>query len=244
MDPFEELELIYRARLIETSTGTDADIRRAVHSGELQRVVRGVLMPPDPTLTPEQHYLRRVVGTCRRTKGGRVLSHQSAALLHGLDMSGRAYRHVHYIVERGAEITAGVYKHHGILRDHEIVQVGPIRVTSMARTAADLACAGDFSSALVVLDCALRKGVSRDELEDLAERLSGSPGISTFRGALRYADGLWGERRRIREPGRDDRDGRYPATASATRVPSGRRDVPRAPTGRSLRAPTSIGKPE
>jgi hypothetical protein len=190
MDPFEELELIYRARLIETSTGTDADIRRAVHSGELQRVVRGVLMPPDPTLTPEQHYLRRIVGTCRRTKGGRVLSHQSAALLHGLDMSGRAYRHVHYIVERGAEITEGVYKHHGILMDHEIVQVGPIRVTSMARTAADLACAGDFSSALVVLDCALRKGVSRDELEELAERLSGSPGISTFRGALRYADGL------------------------------------------------------
>jgi hypothetical protein len=189
VDPFEELELTYRAQLIGTGTGTDAEIRRAVLGGELQRVVRGVLMPPDPTLTPEQQYLRRIVGTCRRTKGSRVLSHQSAALLHGLSMSGRAYQHVHYIVERGAEITTGVYKHHGVLTDDDVTRLGPIRVTSPARTAADLACASDFNSALVVLDSALRTGVSRDQLQEIADRLSGTPGVSTFRNALRYADG-------------------------------------------------------
>ncbi|CAM3004210.1 hypothetical protein DFJ75_0740 [Williamsia muralis] len=189
MDPFEDLELVYRSQLVESTMGDDAYIRRAVVGGELQRVVRGVLMPPDPTLTPEQQYLRRIVGTCRRTRGPRVLSHQSAALLHGLSMAGRAYQHVHYIVERGAEITTGVYKHHGVLTDDDVVVIGPIRVTSLARTAADVACAGDFSSALVVLDSALRKGVSFELLVEIADRLGGTPGISTLRAALRYADG-------------------------------------------------------
>lgn len=190
MDPFDELELVSRAQLISTDTGTDAQLRRAILAGELERVVRGVAQVPDPDLTPEQQYLRRIVGTCRRTKGTRVLSHQSAALLHELDMAERAYRHVHYIVERGAEITTGVHRHHGTLTDDDVVHFGPIRVTSLARTAADLACAGSFASALVVLDCALRKGVTREELLELAGRLSGSPGISTLRGALRHADGL------------------------------------------------------
>lgn len=189
MDPYDELELIHRARLIETKTGTDADLRRAVLGGDLERVVRGVYMPPVADLTPEQHYLRRVIGTCRRTRGRRVLSHQSAALLHGIDMLGRRYRHVHFIVDRGAELTTGVHKHHGDLPDDDVVAYGPIRLTSMARTVADLACAGDFADALVVLDCGLRLGVTRADLLALVDRLSGCPGVTTFRNALGYADG-------------------------------------------------------
>ncbi|WP_020106050.1 hypothetical protein [Nocardia sp. 348MFTsu5.1] len=104
-------------------------------------------------------------------------------------MPGRQYRHVHYIVDRGAEMTTGVYKHHGRLERDDIVEFGPIRVTSMARTVADLACAGDFAEALVVLDCGLRLGLNRGDLLVQVDRLSGSPGVTTFRNALGYADG-------------------------------------------------------
>ena len=68
------------------------------------------------------------------------------------------------------------------------MEVGSFRVTSMARTVADVACASDFAGALTVVDCGLRRGVPRAQLEGLAARLVGSRGIANFRNALGHAD--------------------------------------------------------
>ncbi|WP_156045638.1 MULTISPECIES: hypothetical protein [Actinomycetes] len=188
VESIDDVNLILRSVQIGTGASTDHTLRRATSRGELERVVRGAYCEPQSDLTPEQSYLRRVVAVAGRTRGQRVLSHQSAAVLHEVDTLGRDYGQVHFIVDRGAERGRSVYLHRGQLLDEDIVEVGSFRVTSMARTVADVACAADFAGALTVVDCGLRRGVPRAQLEDLAARLAGSRGIANFRNALGHAD--------------------------------------------------------
>lgn len=104
-----------------------------------------------------------------------------------MDTLGPDYGQVHFIVDRGAERGSTVYLHRGQLLDDDVVEVGSFRVTSMARTVADVACAADFAGALTVVDCGLRRGVPRAQLEGLAAGLAGSSGIANFRNALGHA---------------------------------------------------------
>lgn len=104
-----------------------------------------------------------------------------------MDTLGPDYGQVHFIVDRGAERGRTVYLHRGQLLDDDVVEVGSFRVTSMARTVADVACAADFAGALTVVDCGLRRGVPRAQLEGLAAGLAGSSGIANFRNALGHA---------------------------------------------------------
>jgi predicted transcriptional regulator of viral defense system len=188
VENIDDIDLILRSRQISGGVNTDRALQRAASRGELERVVRGVYSEPQPGLTPEQRYLRRIVAVAARTKGRRVLSHQSAALLHGIDLLGRDYAQVHFTVDRGAARTKAVYLHRANLLDEDIVEVGSVRVTSMARTVADIACATDFAGGLAAVDSGLRLGVPRAQLDDLALRLTGSKGIANFRNSLVHAD--------------------------------------------------------
>lgn len=78
--------------------------------------------------------------------------------------------------------------HAGVIADTDTVVVDGISVTSLARTAIDLACRGDFAQALTALDGALRLGATTDQLraELDARRRTGS--AMAVR-ALRFADG-------------------------------------------------------
>jgi len=62
-------------------------------------------------------------------------------------------------------------------------------VTSLARTAVDLARKGPALSAVVVLDGAVRAGVTRQELDDVLADCRGWPGTQLARPFVSFADG-------------------------------------------------------
>lgn len=118
-----------------------------------------------------------------------MLSHQSAASLHRLPLLKGELDSVHLLSgkTRGGHKRGRRHIHAGTPGDSTTVTDG-VRVTSLARTAVDVAAAGSFAQALVVLDGALRLGVTPESLAgELAVRRRA--GIAVARRALACADG-------------------------------------------------------
>lgn len=89
----------------------------------------------------------------------------------------------------GGYRTTTQHRHVGTLADHEIVVIDGIRVTSLERTAVDVACTTPmgFAGALAVFDSAERMGADRDVM---ARMLRGRRrGAAHARRALHHADG-------------------------------------------------------
>ena len=86
-----------------------------------------------------------------------VLSHVSAAVVHGLPIWRLAADHVH--VSRGgsggARVTRGVHRHVNPLPEDDVTVAGGLTVTSLARTVSDIARSAPFEQALVIADAAL-----------------------------------------------------------------------------------------
>lgn len=106
-----------------------------------------------------------------------MLSHTSAAILHGLPTGqlrqGRI--HVTWPGSAGRGATSCVVNHRSVLSDPEIVAVDGVRVTSVARTAYDIARGADVRLAVAVVDQVLRRGAA-NELARCLEVNAGKPG--------------------------------------------------------------------
>lgn len=102
--------------------------------------------------------------------------------------------HVTIDSSRGGGIRGGVHAHARPIREADIVVIDGLRVTSPARTAVDLAMAGDHGQALSIVDSArltvrfpnadTRPPVTVDQLEESAEVLGWRPGLPMFRRAM------------------------------------------------------------
>ncbi|AMM18882.1 hypothetical protein AX769_00420 [Frondihabitans sp. PAMC 28766] len=127
--------------------------------GELVRVhTGGYVAATDLTgLDRRQGHVLRVHAALPRLSPRVVVSHGSAAAIHRLPSLGPPPDRVH--VTDPARTTSqawnGVAKHAGPLPNEDVVMVEGVRVTSMARTAADLALALPMPDAVVVLDYVL-----------------------------------------------------------------------------------------
>ncbi|WP_137723947.1 hypothetical protein [Prescottella subtropica] len=86
-----------------------------------------------------------------------VLSHQSAAVVHGLDLWRTPLRLTHLTRDRptGGRRTRHRHVHSATLTPNEITEVDGLRVTTSARTVVDLARTLPFEQAVVVGDHAL-----------------------------------------------------------------------------------------
>lgn len=117
-----------------------------------------------------------------------VLSHQSAAALHRLPLLRADLDSVHLLSGRagGGHKRGRRHIHAGIAGESTVID--GVRVTSLARTAVDVAAAGNFAQALVVLDGALRAGATPRELAAELE-VRRRAGIAVARRALACADG-------------------------------------------------------
>ncbi|WP_341267277.1 type IV toxin-antitoxin system AbiEi family antitoxin domain-containing protein [Gordonia malaquae] len=171
---------------------TDADIRQAVRRGELLVACRGLYIPScslpvEKWRLDQEVYRRRCLS---EADAGAVLSHQSAAAILGLAMLEPDTSRVHVSVQTSANGKRRATRHiHTGLDENDVIVVDGILVTSLARSAVDVALTSDFAGALAVFDSALRMGVDRAELHDRLE--SGRRrGIARARVALRYANGL------------------------------------------------------
>ncbi len=108
-------------------------------------------------LDGRERYLLTILAVAQ-TRGSRpVLSHWSAAAIHGLPIIGPWPDRVH--ITQGARVgsrSRGTVVRHSLpLSDVDVVEIEGLLVTSLARTVMDLAVASSALSALVSMDAAL-----------------------------------------------------------------------------------------
>ena len=154
----------------------------------MSRPGRGIYVLPRSRL---EEYRDQVLGAASRSMTDRVASHESAAALHGIDMLEPPPVAVHFTASRrgSGRRRHSVITHGAPLLSYEVASVDGIPVTSLARTAVDLARTREsFESALVVMDSALHRGASRHEIEGILARGCGWRGIALARNAYGSSD--------------------------------------------------------
>lgn len=183
---------LLRPRLLAAGM-TDDELRRARRRGELVVVAPGVYADPtDPMLRrPERRHRLRVTAALPRAAPDAVVSHVSAAVLHGLPIWDQPLDVVHMTRARRTSggRTGRLHVHTTPLEPDEIVEVDGIRVTSVPRTLADVARTAGFEQAVVVVDAALHKHlVDRAALAAAVARASGWPGAPDARRVAAFAN--------------------------------------------------------
>jgi hypothetical protein len=171
---------------------SDDELGRLVRAGELGRLRRGAyvngLLPNDAAAV-HRLLVRATLGGLRQPA---VVSHQSAAVLHGLPLWDVPLDRVHVTRRPPAwNISGGVFCCHvARLRDDEVEEIDGVQVTTAVRTALDLARSLPHEAAVVALDAALHgrlldHDVVRARLFDIA----GTPGSRSATRAVVFADG-------------------------------------------------------
>lgn len=134
-------------------------LARAARSGSAVRVVRGAYMSAEEweALNPRQRYVSRIHAVAEMRRWRPVISHQSAAALHGLPILGPWPRAVHVtqLPGIGAHSRAALVKHSARIPDADLVSIDGLLVTSLARTVIDIATASDLMAGVVTADAAL-----------------------------------------------------------------------------------------
>ncbi|SHF75759.1 type IV toxin-antitoxin system AbiEi family antitoxin domain-containing protein [Geodermatophilus nigrescens] len=171
---------------------SDDELARARRSGTLSRVRRGAYVdgpvPPDAVVRHRQLVQATVAGLRRAA----VVSHESAAVLHGMTTWGLRLGRVHVTRRPPASSDASrtLRCHVASLSDEETVLVDGLAVTDVTRTALDLARSVPLEVAVVVLDTALaRRLVQREDLDAGLARLAGTRGSRRAARAVALADG-------------------------------------------------------
>jgi hypothetical protein len=182
--------LLHRRALIAGGVAPH-EVRGRLRRRELVGVRRGRYVAGALPTRPEQRHLLQVLAAATELAPDAVVSHVSAAVLHGLPVWGAGLARVHATRSRrsGARRGAVTHLHAARIEADEVVLVRGVRVTSVARTAVDCARALPFDAALVVIDAALHRHlVTRDELAGALARARGRPGVPGAARVLAFAD--------------------------------------------------------
>lgn len=144
----------------------------------------------DQPVTPEARHLELIEATLPLLDSMSVLSHASAAVLHGLPVPIHALTHVHVTRDSGGRRSRHTYRHRARVPEDAVVEIGGRAVTSRARTVVDLGRSLDYPDGVAVVDAALRMGVPRDDLSRELDRANRRPGNARARRAVDFGDGL------------------------------------------------------
>lgn len=171
---------------------TDAELRRAVRLGSLDVVRPGAYFAgPQPQRAEDRHAVL-VRATHDRLAADAVVSHVSAAVLHGLPLWNVPLDRVHITRPRDYGGRRRRRRHVRVapIAEHEIRTLNGLVLTSPARTVVDVARTVGFEEAVVVVDAALRlRLVDPLDLAQALESASGRPGIAAARRVVAFADG-------------------------------------------------------
>ncbi|MFZ1411442.1 MAG: hypothetical protein WAS07_08290 [Micropruina sp.] len=167
------------------------ECRRLVSEGHVHRVRHGAYAN-SPEGDRLARHLQLILGTLPQLTAGAVVSHASAAALHQLPLFDDLLHQVWLTRRDGGHgrSTRWLRVLHSPIADDEIDTIESIRVTSLARTALDLARSLPLTRAVAVLDHALRQGVDRTQLTELLARYPRRPGTLRARTAISLADPL------------------------------------------------------
>ncbi|MEL4357674.1 MULTISPECIES: hypothetical protein [unclassified Luteococcus] len=178
---------------------TPADLRRPVAAGELVHLRRGAYVQQTAKTKEERH--RQLIDATAPGLTDAVLSHYSAAVVHGLLLPHGPSQEVQVIrsrTSRGGGTKRGpLHVHVARLPPEDITMVDGLAVTTRARTLVDLACRMTFDAAVVTLDAGLRhpegrgreSAAMRQQVEAVLSRMGRVPGIKKARDAVAFADG-------------------------------------------------------
>lgn len=182
-----------RPRLLANGYTSD-EVQRARRAGRLVAVRRGAYLRPDDErlADAEAAHALLVAATVPRLAGDAVVSHQSAAVLHGLPVWKIDLRQVH-VTRAGCprgRIGARVHRHTAPLGPDEVVELDGIPVTSAARTVVDLARSVGFEQGVVTTDAALRfRLVDGRTLDAALRQAAGMSGCPAARRIAAFSDG-------------------------------------------------------
>ncbi|MBD8606942.1 type IV toxin-antitoxin system AbiEi family antitoxin domain-containing protein [Aeromicrobium sp. CFBP 8757] len=184
---------ITRPEILDSGYG-DRDIRDAIRAGVLTRVGAGLYAPAPAyrALDDEAKLAARSRAVFHRHRGAVVLTHQSAAAVHGIAMWGAPLDEVHVTrLDRGrGRHEAHVQHHVGHLDESDVVEVDGVLVSRPERCVWELACEQNPESALVSTDAALHRGlVTAESLGETAAQFRTWRGSRSGRLALSLADG-------------------------------------------------------
>jgi hypothetical protein len=169
------------------------EVQRARRAGELVPVRRGAYLGRgDERLdVPAARHAVLVRATVPTLAPGAVISHVSAAVMHGLAVWAIPLDHVHTIRPGGAggRIGSVVHRHVAPLDPAEVTLVDGVLVTSLARTVVDIARTVPFEQAVVVADSALfrNEDLTPAALAAGVARAAGWPGVPQARRAIGFA---------------------------------------------------------
>lgn len=151
---------------------TDRQIAHRIATGEWLKPARAVFRHAAWPVTYEQRVLAVCLGLDHAAG-----SHRTAGMLHELD--GIRAGHVHVSVPRGYASRSALATVHQVthLFVPDVVQVGPIPVTSVARTVIDLAAVLPESRLTSLVDHVLvRRRTTIDEIGEALVRAEDAPG--------------------------------------------------------------------
>lgn len=138
------------------------------------------------------HRLRSIAAATSNATTDRPLplSHTSAAAMQGLPLLKPDVERVHVIAgsSNGGSVRGLRHVHAATIGPDELVRVDGIEVTTLERTAVDVATMGDFAQAFAVFDQALRLGADRAVVEQMLAR-GRRRGGKIAKDALRWATG-------------------------------------------------------
>ena len=165
-----------------------SQVRRMLRDAELFQLRRGAFS------TKEEAGFNRHLALIRATVpalgGQAVLSHTSAAVLHGLPVALALLNRVTYTSPGpgGGRVGEKIHQYRTPLPPDDIEEVDDLRRTTMARTVVDLARTIDRGLALSAADAALRRGVQMAELEAQLALAKRRRGLAQARTIVNFAD--------------------------------------------------------
>ncbi|TQN37513.1 hypothetical protein FHU33_4165 [Blastococcus colisei] len=174
---------------------SDAELARAVQRKELVRLQRGTYVESTGTL-PDDAAARHTLMVAATVAGlsiPGVVSHASAAALHGLPLWQVPLGRVHVLrpPPTGGSGSARVHLHVARVPDDQVTLVNGILATDVTRTVVDVARTVSFESAVVLSDRAVRtRDTSRERLSECLERMGSVPGSRQAARVIAFADPL------------------------------------------------------
>ena len=147
--------------------------------------------------TDEYLHLARVAAVHRKLQNGAVISHASAALMHGLWLSALPNQvHITQWAKPNGRGAADIRRHSGALRYDDVTAVDGIGVTTIHRTIIDCARTMHPRDALVVADSGIRALTRPDREREHRQESNGR--IAVVRKELFAMIGRGPGRRRVR----------------------------------------------
>ena len=178
---------------------SDSELRGRVRSGQWSRMSYNSYVEPRGTPADETTWERALrlhrlnIRMAIERLGDVVVSHQSAAVLHGLPQWGTDLTKVHFTRPAAGRDRTGraIRVHRSPVAADEVAFVDGLPVTSVERAILETTCTTSYEVGVVLSDAALRVGsTTPDKLAAVVRRHRHWPGSPAARAAVRFANGL------------------------------------------------------